>query len=61
MLRVLVKHALAGAFDEDEVAILTRAFDEAWKAVGESEVCFTSDTYKHAMSTPEQNYVSGPE
>jgi hypothetical protein len=48
MLRVLVKHALAGAFDDHEVNILTRAFDEAWRAVVESEVCFTSDTYKHA-------------
>jgi hypothetical protein len=48
MLRVLVKHALAGAFDDDEVNILTRAFDEAWKAVEASEVCFTSETYEHA-------------
>jgi hypothetical protein len=48
MLRVLVKHALAGAFDDDEVNILTRAFDEAWKAVGESGARFTSDTYKQA-------------
>jgi hypothetical protein len=48
LLRVLVKHALAGAFDSDEVKILTDAFDQAWKAVEESGVCFASGTYKNA-------------
>ena len=38
MLQVLVKHALAGAFDSDEVKVLTDAFDQAWKAVEESGV-----------------------
>jgi hypothetical protein len=48
LLRVLVKHALAGAFDSDEVKVLTDAFDQAWKAVEESGVCFASGTYKNA-------------
>jgi hypothetical protein len=48
LLRVLVKHALAGAFDSEEVKILTDAFDQAWKAVEESGVCFASNTYKNA-------------
>ena len=47
MLRVLVKHAL-GAFDSDEVKILTDAFDQAWQAVEKSGGCFASDTYKNA-------------
>ena len=48
LLQVLVKHALAGAFDSDEVKVLTDAFDQPWKAVEESGVCFASDTYKNA-------------
>ena len=48
MLRVLARHALAGAFDADEVKILTDAFDRAWKAVEESGVGFASDSYKNA-------------
>ena len=48
MLRVLARHALAGAFDADEVKILTDAFDRAWKAVEESGVWFASDSYKNA-------------
>jgi hypothetical protein len=48
LLRVLVKHALAGAFDSDEVKVLTDAFDQAWKAVEQSGVCFASNTYKNA-------------
>jgi hypothetical protein len=47
MLRVVAKHALAGAFDDDEVSILTRAFDEAWQAVEASGVCFTAESYKN--------------
>ena len=46
--RYLVKHALTGAFDSDEVTVLTDAFDQAWKAVEESGVCFASNTYKNA-------------
>ena len=48
MLEVLVRHALAGAFDSDEVKVLTQAFDQAWQAVEESGICFSSDTYKNA-------------
>jgi hypothetical protein len=48
MLRVLARHALAGAFDADEVKLLTHAFDQAWKAVEESGGCFTSDSYRNA-------------
>jgi hypothetical protein len=48
MLRVLVKHTLAGAFDSDEVKILSHAFDQAWQAVEKSGICFSSDTYKNA-------------
>ena len=48
LLRVLVKHALAGPFDSKEVKILIDAFDQAWKAVEESGVCFASDTYRNA-------------
>jgi hypothetical protein len=48
LLRVLVKHALAGPFDSNEVKILTDAFDQAWKAVEKSGICFSSDTYKNA-------------
>ena len=48
MLQVLVNHALAGAFDANEVKTLTDAFDQAWKAVEEGGVCFASDTYRNA-------------
>ena len=48
MLQVLVKHALAGAFDSDEVKVLTDAFDQAWKAVEDTGVCFASEVYKNA-------------
>jgi hypothetical protein len=48
LLQILIKHALAGAFDSDEVKVLTDAFDQAWKAVEESGVCFASSTYKNA-------------
>ena len=36
MLQLLAKHALAGAFDDNEVRILVDAFDQAWKAVQDS-------------------------
>ena len=48
MLQVLVNHALAGAFDANEVKTLTDAFDQAWKAVEESQICFSSDAYTNA-------------
>jgi hypothetical protein len=48
MLQVLLKHALAGAFDSDEAKILTDAFDQAWWAIEQSGVCFSSDAYKNA-------------
>jgi hypothetical protein len=48
MLEVLVKHALAGAFDPDEVKVLTQAFDQAWQAVEKSGICLSSDAYKNA-------------
>ena len=48
MLRILAKHALAGAFDAAEVKILTEAFDQAWKAVEASGDHFASDNYKDA-------------
>jgi hypothetical protein len=32
MLPILDKHAVGGAFDADEVTILTQAFDQAWRA-----------------------------
>ena len=36
MLQLLVKHALAGAFEDNEVPILVDAFHQAWKAVQDS-------------------------
>ena len=51
MLQVLEKHACAGAFDADEVKVLTQAFDEAWKAVSESSPPFASA--EHAEATRE--------
>jgi hypothetical protein len=48
ILQVLAKHALAGAFESEEVKILTDAFDQAWQAVEQSGVCFSSDAYKNA-------------
>jgi hypothetical protein len=43
MLRQLAKHALAGAFDADEVRILAEAFEQAWKVVQESGAPFASE------------------
>ena len=44
MLQLLAKHALAGAFEDNEVRILVDAFDQAWKAVQDSGrfVCLRS-------------------
>jgi hypothetical protein len=47
VFQLLAKHALAGAFDADEVSIPTRPFHQAWKAVEESAVHFASDSYKN--------------
>ena len=38
----------SGAFDSDEVKILSHAFDQAWQAVEKSGICFSSDVYKNA-------------
>jgi hypothetical protein len=46
MLQVLVKHALAGAFDSDEVKVLSHAFDQAWQAVEKRRDLFY--VYKNA-------------
>jgi hypothetical protein len=43
MLQLLAKHALAGAFDDNEVRILVEAFDQAWKAVQDSGAPFASE------------------
>ena len=48
MLQMLAQHALDGAFDDDEVRALTDAFDQAWKAVEDTGVCFASEVYKNA-------------
>jgi hypothetical protein len=46
--QTLAKHAPAGAFDADEVKTLTAAFDQAWKTVEDSGVCFASDAHRNA-------------
>ena len=43
MLQLLAKHALAAAFDDNEVRILVTAFDQAWKAVEYSGAPFASE------------------
>ena len=43
MLQLLAKHALAGAFEDNEVRILVDAFDQAWKAVQDSGAPFASE------------------
>jgi hypothetical protein len=43
MLQLLAKHALAGAFEDNEVRILVDAFDQAWKAVQDSRAPFASE------------------
>jgi hypothetical protein len=48
MLRVLAKHALAGAFDDNEVRILVEAFEQAWKALLDSGAPFASEGQKNA-------------
>jgi hypothetical protein len=48
MLRILAKHALAGAFDDNEVPILVEAFDQAWKAVQDSGVSVPSGAHSEA-------------
>ena len=52
MLQLLAKHALAGAFDDNEVRILVEAFDQAWKAVQDSGAPFASEG--HASVTRER-------
>jgi hypothetical protein len=50
-LRTLAKHALAGAFDDNEVAVLAEALEQAWKTVQESGA--TLATSGHAEATRE--------
>jgi hypothetical protein len=52
MLQLLAKHALAGAFDDEDVRILVEAFDQAWKAVQDSGAPFAADG--HASTTRER-------
>ena len=52
MLQLLAKHALARAFDDNEVPILMDAFDQAWKAVQDSGAPFASEG--QASATREQ-------
>ena len=51
MLRILDKRAVGGAFDADEVTILTQAFDQAWKAFCGSDAPFSST--EHAAANRE--------
>jgi hypothetical protein len=48
MLQLLAKHALAGAFDDNEVRILVQAFDRAWNAVQDTGAPFGSDGHTNA-------------
>ena len=48
MLQLLAKHALAGAFEDNEVRILVGAFEQAWKAVQASGAPFTSEGHMNA-------------
>ena len=52
MLQLLAKHALAGAFDDNEVRILVEAFEQAWKAVEDSGAPFGSED--HVSATRER-------
>ena len=51
MLQLLEKHTPGGAFDPDEVRILTGAFDQAWKTVESSGAAFSMNG--HAEATRE--------
>jgi hypothetical protein len=51
MLQTLAKHALAGAFDADEVAVLVDAFEQAWNRVEENGSIRVGDG--HAEDTRE--------
>src|SRR5215831_16512349 len=48
MLQLLAKHALAGAFDADEVGILVEAFDDAWEVARKTRAPFGSDDHANA-------------
>jgi hypothetical protein len=48
MLHLLAKHALAGAFDAEEVRILVEAFDDAWEAARKTRAPFGSDDHANA-------------
>jgi hypothetical protein len=49
MLKLLTKHALAGAFDDNEVRILVEAFDQAWNAVHDRATAILPDAHSEAM------------
>jgi hypothetical protein len=51
MLKRLQTATGDGAFDADDVRILTAAFDDAWKSIQDSGVTFPSDA--HADATRE--------
>jgi hypothetical protein len=48
MLKLLAKHALAGAFEDGEVRVSMDAFDQAWKAVQDSGGPFASEAHMNA-------------
>jgi hypothetical protein len=52
MLQILAKHTGPGAFDAEEVRILTEALKQAWKTVSDSGAHFASAD--HAAATRER-------
>ena len=48
MLKLLAKHALADAFDDNEVRVLVEAFEHAWKAVQDSGACIAPGAHSEA-------------
>ena len=48
MLQLLAKHALARAFDDNEVRVLVEAFDQAWKAVEDSGAAIAPGAHSEA-------------
>jgi hypothetical protein len=49
MLQLLIKHALAGAFDDNEVRTLVEAFDQAWNAVQDSATAVWPGAHSEAI------------
>ena len=48
MLQLFAKHALARAFDDNEVRVLVEAFDQAWKAVEDSGASIAPGAHSEA-------------